>query len=117
MISRLDKLIEKTGIIWGENINEESDIKLKWWRVYCVDNYLFKVYFIGYYGHSIISSSILKYDPISRKALSNSGEIFELVGKEPSYNQDVIIEFDRWLGIHGAPDIEDVSLLFLTTQK
>jgi len=86
-----------------------KDIKLCDWRVYNVGGSNNTIHFLGNTGvQGRVSSPIIEYDEKEKIGKTFSGESFQLCGLM-GYDQDAIKIFCKWLGIIGAPGVEDIS--------
>ncbi|MCK9369323.1 hypothetical protein M0R04_05240 [Candidatus Dojkabacteria bacterium] len=87
----------------------ESNTKLFDWRVYIVGGTERTVHFLGNTGEEgRISSPIDIFDVNQRIGVTNSGKTYQLIGAS-GYSPEAIKNFNKWLGIIGAPDVEDIT--------
>jgi hypothetical protein len=54
------------------------------------------------------SSSIVEFDPMTKRGVTESGRVYELVGSA-GHNSDGIYTFNRWCEINGITEIVDVT--------
>ncbi len=113
-LAKLAEQLEATSI-WGvRSIEDEPETKLVQWRVYTVENKDAppSMHLVGYTGYEgRVCSAVKEYDPKTRKGVTQSGRVYELVGHS-GYNGDAMYVWSRWLGINGNPKYEDVTDIF-----
>ena len=88
--------------IWKpHSVQQEPHTRLTQWRVMEVtaefNDYAPTVHLFGYAGYEgRVCSAVQSYDPKSRRAITQSGRIYELVGSS-GYNKDALYTWDRWV--------------------
>jgi hypothetical protein len=58
-----------------------------------------------------VTSAIKSIDRTTRRVVTNSGRVYELVGA-PGYSDDSEYVWESWQRIHGATEVRDISLAF-----
>jgi hypothetical protein len=104
--------------IWRiDPITVEPHSKLENWRVILVkgnfDDKEDSTHFVGtvrLYGR--VSSPIQSFDPKTRRGVSRSGRIYELIGKSGYLEDNAEYVLDNWLRVNGYPEIKDITEQF-----
>lgn len=101
--------------IWKPStVQQEPHTKLTQWRVMEVsaefNNFNPTIHLVGYAGYEgRVCSAVQNYDPKSKRAVTQSGRVYELVGSS-GYNRDALYTWDRWANNVGeSAVIEDVT--------
>ncbi len=105
-----------TSVWRPADVTIEPDTKLTQWQVHKVsttDDNLSTVHFMGYtggrYGEGRVCSAILEYDAKTKKGVTKSGRVYELVG-DPGFNKDAMYVFNIWCARFPIPTIfEDIT--------
>lgn len=89
--------IEESSIWRPASVEQEPYTKLTQWRVYNVTyNGKIKTHFSGYAGYEgRVCSAIQSYDKNTRRGITESGRVYELVG-DPGFNKDAVYVFGNW---------------------
>jgi hypothetical protein len=92
-----------------EDHSVSNFVELYEWTVYLVGGSSDTIHFLGNTGvQGRVSSPIIEYDNITKIGKTYSGETFQLCG-ENGCDSEAIRIFSKWLGIIGAPGVEDIS--------
>lgn len=98
--------------IWTTNpINEEPQIILIDWKIYELDDGC--RHFVGYNlrgREGRVSSTIITFDNVAMKGITNSGRIYNLKG-ESGLNSDADYVWNAWCKIYNITSFKDVSNL------
>ena len=98
-MERVMKHAIATSVWRPADVSVEPDTKLVQWQVHQVttpDDGLSTVHFMGYTGYEgRVCSAILEYDAKTKKGVTKSGRVYELVG-DPGFNRDAIYVFSIW---------------------
>jgi hypothetical protein len=101
--------------IWRPaSVSSEPETTLIAWRVFRVTNLSASesetYHFCGRtsYGEGRVCSPIQSYDPTTRRAVTRSGRVYELVG-ESGHDKDAIYVWKKWLAINDDPEFFDVT--------
>jgi hypothetical protein len=113
VLSKLADYMDATSVWIPTSVEQQPHVKLIQWRVYSVDGTTDPtkktIHFNGYVdGEGRVSSPVLEYDENTKRGKTGSGRIYELVGSS-GYNRDAVYVFNRWVGLAGAPNVEDVT--------
>lgn len=106
------KLIISGGVWATRPVAEQPHMQLIRWSVWEVgDGEKTTRHFVGYNvldGEGRVSSKIIDFDPATKRGRTHSGRIYELVG-HPSYDQDGMYVWGRWLRANSIDDSRDVT--------
>lgn len=96
-LDQLAKVVEVTSIWRPASVLDEPETTLIQWRVYAVtDDNLTTVHFVGYARYEgRVSSSVQTYDPTTKRGITKSGRVYELLGVS-GYNRDAAYVFNAW---------------------
>lgn len=116
-LSKLADLMEATSIWKVASVADEPNTRLTQWQIYKVKPVMEgkpeTIHFVGYAGYEgRVCSSVQTFDAATRKGVTRSGRIYELVG-DPGYNSDAMYVWDRWLSINGDPGVENITESYL----
>lgn len=117
-LEKLFDYLEKTSVWRVASVTDEPETRLTQWRIFLVDGK--DIHFAGYAGNGWsgegrVCSAVQTFDPTTRKGVTKSGRIYELVG-DSGFNGDAMYVWGRWLGINGDPPAEDVTDTYLTKE-
>ena len=90
-----------TSVWHPADVTIEPDTELTQWQVHKVttDDGLSTVHFMGStggrYGEGRVCSAILAYDTKTKKGVTKSGRVYELIG-DPGYSKDAMYVFNIW---------------------
>ena len=93
--------------IWKPySVQQEPQTRLTQWRVMQVsadfNSNKETIHLVGYAGYEgRVCSSVEKYDPKSKRAVTQSGRVYELVGSS-GYNRDALYVLDCWIANAGS---------------
>lgn len=101
--------------IWKPvSVQQEPETRLTQWRVMEVNAEFnqFKptIHLVGYekYGGRVCSA-VVQYDPKSKRAVTKSGRVYELMGSS-GYNSDAMYTFSQWISNLGlSAEYKDVT--------
>jgi len=103
--------------IWRPNsVDQEPETRLTNWAVFRVD---FPgdeptIHFAGYTGYEgRVCSPIETYDPVTKRGVTRSGRIYELVADRSGLNRDAAYVWGNWLRINDHPKFTDVTETYL----
>lgn len=111
------RLIEVTGGIHATaSVEEQPDISLRAWRVFAVEGLSRKVAGVTHHfvGHNVLdgegraSTAIEKFDLATRRGRTESGRVYELLGK-PGRDRDAEYVWNRWKAINCVTSETDVT--------
>lgn len=80
------------------NVAIEPDTKLTQWQAHRVTtpDGISTTHFMGYTGfEGRVCSAVQAYDPKTRKGITKSGRVYELLGP-PGFNRDALYVFSIW---------------------
>lgn len=104
--------------IWKPySVQQEPNTKLTQWRVMEVsaehNDYNPTIHLVGYAGYEgRVCSAVQNYDPKSKRAVTKSGRVYELVGSS-GYNRDALYVWDCWFDNLGlSATVKDVTETF-----
>jgi hypothetical protein len=115
-LAKLADYLEATSVWNVASVADEPDTKLTQWRIFSIrggkggdkETVHFVGYTEGWHGEGRVCSAVQTFDGATRKGVTKSGRIYELVG-DPGYNSDAMYVWARWLSINGDPDVEDIT--------
>ena len=87
--------------IWKPfSVQQEPETRLTQWRVMEVsaefNDFKPTTHLVGYATYEgRVCSAVQTYDPKSKRAVTQSGRVYELVGSS-GYNKDALYVWDRW---------------------
>lgn len=87
----------------------EPGIHLVRWRIFQRENG--KAHFVGYYPEGFegrVSSAIESFDPITRRGVTQSGRVYQLVGW-PGFDPDAMQLWELWSRAKGWKNCADVT--------
>ena len=96
------------------SVQQEPETRLTQWRVMEViadfNNFSPTIHLVGYAGYEgRVCSAIQTYDPKSKRAVTSSGRVYELVGYS-GYNGDAMYTWGRWFDNLGpTATVKDVT--------
>jgi hypothetical protein len=106
-LEKLFDYLEKISVWQVASVKDEPETQLSQWRIFLVDGK--DIHFVGYTGwEGRVCSAVQTFDPTTRRGVTRSGRIYELVGHS-GFNGDAMYTWNRWLGINGNPPAEDVT--------
>jgi hypothetical protein len=96
------------GGIWGTApVNEEPEIRLSSWSIRELSDG--DRHFVGYGdGEGRVSSKIITYDHETKRGVTRSGRVYELVGN-PGVNNDAEYVWACWCVINEIHEWNDIS--------
>ena len=101
--------------IWKPaTVTQEPHTRLTQWRVMEVsaefNDFKPTIHLFGYAGYEgRVCSAVQSYDPKSKRAVTKSGRVYELVGSS-GYNGDALYTWDRWFANLGlSATVKDVT--------
>lgn len=106
---QLAAVLEATSIWKPKSVEQEPHTRLLQWRVMRVEGK--DIHFVGRADwEGRVCSAVQTYDPETRRGVTKSGRIYELLGP-PGYNGDAMYVWGRWMSINGLKDedVEDVT--------
>ena len=95
-------------------VDRVPHIKLASWGIYEVTSNAWPEktrHFVGYNmteREGRVSSSIVEFDPVTKRGRTKSGRVYELVG-EAGHNDDGIYTFNQWCHINEISHSENIS--------
>jgi hypothetical protein len=116
-LSELAKVTIAASIWRPDSVTDEPEVKLTQWRVYLVkaniDSKGDTIHFVGSVGYRYsegrVCSPVQTYDPTTKKGITRSGRIYELVGKS-GHNRDALYVWNHWLDkFNPIPEIVDLT--------
>ena len=116
-LSELAKVAIAASIWKPDSVTDEPEVKLTQWRVYLVkadiDSTGDTIHFVGSVGYRYsegrVCSPVQTYDPTTKKGITRSGRIYELVGQS-GHNRDALYVWNRWLNkFNPIPEIVDLT--------
>ena len=116
-LSELAKVAIAASIWRPDSVTDEPEIKLTQWRVYLVkadiDSTGDTIHFVGSVGYRYsegrVCSPVQTYDPTTKKGITRSGRIYELVGQS-GHNRDALYVWNHWLNkFNTIPEIVDLT--------
>lgn len=116
-IKELDHLcdIVTTQSIWKPaSVTQEPETRLTQWRVMKVsadfNTHKDTIHFVGYTGYEgRVCSAVQTYDPITKRGITKSGRVYELVG-DSGFNGDAIHVWNVWFARVGTTaKVEDIT--------
>lgn len=116
-LSELAKATIATSIWRPDSVTDEPEVKLTQWRVYLVkaniDSTGDTIHFVGSVGYRYsegrVCSPVQTYDPTTKKGITRSGRIYELVGQS-GHNRDALYVWNHWLNrFNPIPEIVDLT--------
>jgi hypothetical protein len=97
--------------IWSATpVDEVPELRLRDWSVYECKGAGTR-HFVGYNMTECegrVSSAIQQFDPATRRGVTESGRVYELVG-QPGHDADADYVWQRWLTINHETDWNDVT--------
>jgi len=105
--------------IWKpSSVQQEPKTRLTQWRVMEVtaefNGFKPTIHLVGYihynsHGEGRVCSAVSMYDPKSKRAVTQSGRVYELVGSS-GYNGDAMYTWDRWFANLGlSAVVKDIT--------
>ena len=87
------------------------------WKVFLVKANLSEtgdtVHFVGsadfWYSEGRVTSHIVDFDPKTKRGVSRSGRIYELVGESTHLSRDAEYVWSHWRRLNGFPEYEDIT--------
>ena len=116
-LSELAKATIAASIWRPDSVTDEPEVKLSQWRVYLVkadiDSTGDTIHCVGAAGYRYsegrVCSPVQTYDPTTKKGITRSGRIYELVGPS-GHNRDALYVWNRWLArFNPIPEIVDLT--------
>lgn len=116
-LSELAKATIATSIWRPDSVTDEPEVKLTQWRVYLVkaniDSTGDTIHFVGSVGYRYsegrVCSPVQTYDPTTKKGITRSGRIYELIGTS-GHNRDALYVWNHWLAkFNTIPEIVDLT--------
>lgn len=110
----MDKFLISGGVWRPVDIEGEPQTTLSEWRVFEVKMPFEETrtrHFVGWAWPSQegrVSSKIVQFDVITRRGITQSGRIYELVGCSGN-NPDGDYTWRRWMNLNEATDVVDVT--------
>lgn len=82
-------------------VEDEPEITLRSWQIFEVDKEGGDRHFVGWntQGEGRVSSKIETFDPVTRRGVTRSGRVYELLG-DPGVNMDALYVWDKWKEIN-----------------
>jgi hypothetical protein len=119
MSEHLKRIIAEamSNSVWiPASITDEPETRLTQWRIFRVsgdfDQTGDTIHFVGYAGYEgRVCSPVQKFDSSTKKGITRSGRIYELVGNS-GHNNDAMHVWNTWLKMHGNPPIEDLTDIY-----
>lgn len=116
-MDELEKLAEfaTANSVWKPaDVTQEPHTRLTQWQVHLVKGKLSEeggdtIHFMGHTGYEgRVCSPVQTYDKTTRRGVTKSGRIYELVG-HPGHNGDAFHVWATWLSMMGNPEVEIVT--------
>jgi hypothetical protein len=107
-------LFVEGGVHGAESITERPEIRLRAWCVTEVDDGT--QHFIGYdvdCEEGRVSSAVQKFDRATRKGVTHSGRVYELLGR-PGGNLDADYVWQIWKNVNRVTTELDVTSSYAT---
>jgi hypothetical protein len=103
--------------IWRPNsVDQEPETRLTNWAVFSVEleGGESTIHFAGYTGYEgRVCSPVKTYDPVTKRGVTQSGRVYELVPDRPGLNGDADYVWHNWLRRNGNPKFTDVTEVYL----
>lgn len=108
--------------IWRTpSVENEPVIELTDWRVFALSSNEMEtrtLHLVGYqqaYRQGRISTALIMYDPATKRAQTQSGRTYILIGGPGSGSSDGLYTLDVWSRMNGFTNKEDVTADFIAS--
>lgn len=111
-LTTLAEVVQASSIWRPASVADEPESVMTGWRVFKVKGVEIDadtIHFVGSCdGSGRVCSPVRTYDPITKRGVTRSGRVYELVGRS-GHDADAAYVWGHWLKMNNNPVVIDVS--------